>query len=110
MIVGLVRADRSNSLNNGQDLTLLPMHGRAKKGIGYLPQEASIFRKLSGADNIMAILEPRKELDKAGKQAKAESLRDALHIQHIRDSKGVARSGGDRRREEKARARAAAPS
>ncbi|QQD22366.1 LPS export ABC transporter ATP-binding protein [Venatoribacter cucullus] len=110
MIVNLVQADNGRVRIDDEDISHLPMHGRAKKGIGYLPQEASIFRKLSVADNIMAILETRKDLDKAGKQAKLESLLDEFHIQHIRDSKGMALSGGERRRVEIARALAAEPS
>src|SRR3546814_18205644 len=80
------------------------MHGRAKAGIGYLPQEASIFRKLSVADNIMAILETRKELDKAGRRQELESLLQEFHISHIRDNLGMSLSGGERRRVEIARA------
>ena len=110
MIVNLVQADNGRVRIDDEDISHLPMHGRAKKGIGYLPQEASIFRKLSVADNIMAILETRKDLDKAGKQAKLESLLDEFHIQHIRASKGMALSGGERRRVEIARALAAEPS
>ena len=110
MIVNLVQADNGRVRIDDEDISHLPMHGRAKKGIGYLPQEASIFRKLSVADNIMAILETRKDLDKAGKQAKLESLLDEFHIQHIRNSKGMALSGGERRRVEIARALAAEPS
>ncbi len=110
MIVNLVQADNGRVRIDDEDISHLPMHGRAQKGIGYLPQEASIFRKLSVADNIMAILETRKDLDKAGKQAKLESLLDEFHIQHIRDSKGMALSGGERRRVEIARALAAEPS
>lgn len=110
MIVNLVQADNGRVRIDDEDISHLPMHGRASKGIGYLPQEASIFRKLSVADNIMAILETRKDLDRAGKQAKLESLLNEFHIQHIRDSKGMALSGGERRRVEIARALAAEPS
>ncbi len=85
------------------------MHGRARKGIGYLPQEASIFRKLSVEQNIMAILETRKDLDKAGRQAKLESLLEEFHITHIRKNAGMSLSGGERRRAEIARALAAEP-
>lgn len=109
MIVGLVRADRGNILINGQDVTHLPMHGRARGGIGYLPQEASIFRKLSVADNIMLVLELREDLDRAGRARELESLLDELQIGHVADQIGASLSGGERRRVEIARALAARP-
>ena len=109
MIVGLVPADGGVIELDGQDITDLPMHARAKLGVGYLPQEASVFRKLSVADNIMAILEIRKDLDKAGREAELERLLNELHITHIRDGEGQSLSGGERRRVEIARALAANP-
>ncbi|MFA5676937.1 MAG: LPS export ABC transporter ATP-binding protein [Pseudomonas sp.] len=109
MIVGLVKADRGNILINGQDVTRLPMHGRARGGIGYLPQEASIFRKLSVADNIMAILQTRKDLNRQGREGKLDSLLREFHIHHLRDSLGMSLSGGERRRAEIARALATDP-
>lgn len=109
MIVGLVPADHGRITIDSQDITPLPMHGRARKGIGYLPQEASVFRKLTVRDNIMAILETRKDLSKADRDAKLEELLEEFHITHIRDSVGMALSGGERRRVEIARALAMEP-
>lgn len=109
MIVNLVQADKGRVTIDGEDISHLPMHGRAQRGIGYLPQEASIFRKLSVADNILAILETRKDLNKTQRQEKLESLLDEFHIQHIRHNLGMSLSGGERRRVEIARALAAEP-
>lgn len=109
MIVGLIASDRGQILLDGQDLTALPMHRRARLGLGYLPQEASIFRKLTVEQNILAILENRKELDRAGREQILDQLLDELHVGHVRTSLGISLSGGERRRVEIARALAANP-
>jgi lipopolysaccharide export system ATP-binding protein len=109
MIVGLVRADAGSILLDDTDLTALPMHRRARLGIGYLPQEASVFRRLSVEENILAILETRDDLDAPGREARLEELLNELRIGHVRKSPGQALSGGERRRVEIARALAAAP-
>ena len=109
MIVGLVPSDAGRIWLDDQELTRLPMYRRAQLGVGYLPQEASVFRKLSVEDNILAILETRSELDAGGREAALETLLEELHIGQIRESIGVALSGGERRRVEIARALAAEP-
>jgi len=109
MIVGLIAADAGTITIDDRDVTELPMHARARLGVGYLPQEPSVFRRLSVADNILAILELRDDLDSARRTAELEGLLDDLQIGHIADQRGVSLSGGERRRVEIARALAAKP-
>lgn len=109
MIVGLIPCDRGRILLDGHDLTALPMHRRAAMGLGYLPQEASIFRKLTVEQNILAILENRSDLDRPGREQELDQLLDELHVGHVRTSVGISLSGGERRRVEIARALAANP-
>jgi len=109
MIVGLVPCDDGRIWLDDQELTRLPMYRRARLGVGYLPQEASVFRKLSVEDNILAILETRDDLDATERIATLDSLLEDLHIGHIRQNTGMSLSGGERRRVEIARALAAEP-
>jgi lipopolysaccharide export system ATP-binding protein len=109
MIVGLVSADAGRIELDGQDITSEPMYQRAKLGVGYLPQEPSVFRKLTVADNIRLVLELRDDLDSAGAEKELASLLDELQISHVADQLGASLSGGERRRCEIARALAAKP-
>jgi lipopolysaccharide export system ATP-binding protein len=109
MIVGLIPCDSGTITLDERDITALPMHLRARMGIGYLPQEASVFRKLSVADNVMAILEALPGLSREQRERRCEELLAELHIAHLRESMGMSLSGGERRRLEIARALATQP-
>ncbi|GAB2670640.1 LPS export ABC transporter ATP-binding protein [Arenimonas aestuarii] len=109
MIVGLVGPDAGRITLDGRDITALPMHQRARLGLGYLPQEASVFRKLSVADNIHAVLELREDLDATGRANELAALMEELQVGHVAEQTGASLSGGERRRVEIARALAARP-
>src|SRR6056297_481754 len=109
MIVGLVPCDSGRIVVNDHDLTEAPMHVRARLGLGYLPQESSVFRKLTVEQNILAILESRPNLSAVQRQRRLEGLLRELHVDHLRESKGMSLSGGERRRVEIARSLAAEP-
>ena len=109
MIVGLVESDAGRIVLDGRDISSEPMYARAKLGVGYLPQEPSVFRKLSVADNIRLVLELREDLDAAGRERELSALLDELQIGHVAEQAGASLSGGERRRCEIARALAAQP-
>ena len=109
MIVGLVPADAGRIVLDGIDITDRPMYARAQLGVGYLPQEPSVFRKLSVADNIRLVLELRPDLDDEGRETELSALLDELQINHVADQAGASLSGGERRRVEIARALAGKP-